>query len=194
MKVKIRDAVFAGVFPHLASTLPQYAFAGRSNVGKSSLINKLLNRKSLVRTSKAPGKTRAVNLFRVDLVDLPSLHFVDLPGYGYAKVPKTMSQEWGALIERYFTGNRELKLVMLLVDIRRDLEDEERMIIDLLTGTATRVVLVATKTDKLSHGQGLRRAKELTRQSGLSAIMTSALSGEGVDELWACILASLRPA
>jgi GTP-binding protein len=192
MKVKIRNAAFAGVFPYHPVGLPQFAFAGRSNVGKSSLINKMLNRKSLVRMSKVPGKTRAVNLFRVDLVDLPSIYLVDLPGYGYAKVPKTMSHEWGELITKYLTNNQELKLVMLLVDIRRDLEGEERMIIDLMSKPLSKIILIATKTDKLNYSQMLKRASELKKQCGLSPVITSAQTGEGMDELWGIIIGALQ--
>ena len=191
MKVKIRDAAFAGVFPHHSSGLPQFAIAGRSNVGKSSLINKLLNRKSLVRTSKVPGKTRAVNLFKVDLVDHPSLYLVDLPGYGYAKVSRTTSHEWSELVARYFSDNHELKLVMLLVDIRRDLQDEERLLVDLINKTKAKVVLVATKTDKLGYAQMLKRASELSRQCGLTPVITSSATGDGMEELWALIISSL---
>ncbi|MGD0819263.1 MAG: ribosome biogenesis GTP-binding protein YihA/YsxC [Desulfomonilia bacterium] len=191
MKVKIRDAAFAGVFPHNSAGLPQYAIAGRSNVGKSSLINKLLNRKSLVRTSKVPGKTRAVNLFKVDLVDLPSLYLVDLPGYGYAKVSKTISHEWKEQIAKYFSNNHELKLVMLLVDIRRDLQDEERLLMDLINKTKAKVVLVATKTDKLGYAQMLKRTSELSRQCGLTPVITSSATGDGMEELWRLIISSL---
>ena len=191
MKVKVRDASFAGVFPHHSAGLPQFAFAGRSNVGKSSLINKLLNRKALVRISKVPGKTRAVNFFKIDLVDLPSIYLVDLPGYGYAKVSRTISHEWGDLISKYLSNNHELKLVMLLVDIRRDLEDEERMLIELMAKSPAKVVLVATKTDKLNYGQRLKRASELSKQCGLSPVITSAAKGEGMDELWTQIITSI---
>lgn len=191
MKVKIRNALFAGVFPYDHADLPQFAFAGRSNVGKSSLINRLVGRKTLVRTSKAPGKTRAVNLFRVDLVDLPSLFLVDLPGYGYAKAPKSVSKGWQDLIGKYLSGNRDLRLVMLLVDIRRDLGEEERLLIDLMAGSGARVVLVATKADKVGFSQRLKRASELSLQSGLQPVMTSAASGDGVDELWGLITGAL---
>ena len=191
MKVKIRDASFAGVFPHHSAGLPQFAFAGRSNVGKSSLINKVLNRKALVRISKVPGKTRAVNFFKIDLVDLPSIYLVDLPGYGYAKVSKTMSHAWGELISKYLSNNHELRLVMLLVDIRRDLEDEERMLIELITKSPAKVVLVATKTDKLNYSQRLKRASELSKQYGLSPVITSAAKGDGMDELWTQIITSM---
>jgi GTP-binding protein len=191
MKVKVRDASFAGVFPHHSAGLPQFAFEGRSNVGKSSLINTLLNRKALVRISKVPGKTRAVNFFKIDLVDLPSIYLVDLPGYGYAKVSRTISHEWGDLISKYLSKNHELKLVMLLVDIRRNLEDEERMLIELMAKSQAKVVLVATKTDKLNYSQRIERASELKKQCGQSPVITSAAKGEGMDELWTQIITSM---
>lgn len=192
MRVKIRHASFAGVFPHNAAGLPQFAFAGRSNVGKSSLINRLVGRKALVRISKVPGKTRAVNLFQVDLVDLPSLYLVDLPGYGYAKAPKSISRGWQDLIGKYLDHNRDLRLLVLLVDIRRDLEEEEHMLIDLMEGSGAQVVLAATKTDKVSFGQRMKRASELSLQSGLQPVMTSATSGEGMDGLWSLIVKALQ--
>ncbi len=193
MKVKVRNAFFAGVFPHDTTDLPQFAFAGRSNVGKSSLINRLVGRKNLVRTSKMPGKTRAVNLFRVDLVDLPSLYLVDLPGYGYARAPQSISRGWQDLIGTYLNDNPYLRLVMLLVDIRRDLGDEERMLIDLMAGSDTRVVLAVTKADKVGFGERMKRASAFTCQSGLKpVIITSAVTGGGMDELWALVTRTLR--
>lgn len=192
MKVKVRNALFAGVFPYNAGGLPQFAFAGRSNVGKSSLINRLVGRKALVRTSKVPGKTRAVNLFQVDLVALPSLYLVDLPGYGYARAPKSISRGWQDLIRGYLEGNRDLRLVMLLVDIRRDLGEEERMLIDFMAGSGARVVLTATKTDKVGFGERMKRASELSRQSGLKPVVTSAATGDGMDDLWTLILQELH--
>lgn len=191
MKVKVRDAVFAGVHPHNTTGLPQFAFAGRSNTGKSSLINRLVGRKSLVRTSKVPGKTRAVNLFRVDLVDLPSIYLVDLPGYGYAKAPKHVSAGWQDLIMQYLRGNPGLRLVMLLVDIRRDMGEEERTLIDLMAGSGARVVLVATKADKLGFGQRMKRSSEISRQCGLAPVITSAATGDGMDDLWSIITSAL---
>ena len=192
MKVKIRDAAFAGVFPYSAGGLPQVAFAGRSNVGKSSLINRLVGRKALVRTSKEPGKTRAVNLFRVDLVDLPSLYLVDLPGYGYAKAPRSISMGWQDLIRQYLRENRDLHLVMLLVDIRRNLGEEEHMLMDLMAGSGARVVLTATKTDKVGFGERMKRASALSLQSGIKPVLTSASNGDGMDDLWALIVQALQ--
>jgi GTP-binding protein len=192
MKVKIRDARFAAPFPVKLPGLPQVAFAGRSNVGKSSLINTLLNRKSLVKTSKIPGKTQMINFFRVDMVDYPSIYLVDLPGYGYAKAPKEVSRSWNDLISRYLTKNKDLRLVMLLVDIRRDLKDEEFMLMELIAGTRAQVLLVATKTDKLGFEQQRKRTSEIIRQTGRGPVITSANTGLGMDILWENILSSIQ--
>jgi GTP-binding protein len=191
MRVKIRDARYEGTFPFTLPGLPQFAVAGRSNVGKSSLINTLIGRKSLVRTSKVPGKTRAINFFRVDMVDLPSICLVDLPGYGYTKSPKGMSKSWNELASQYLSHNEDLKLVILLVDIRRDLKDEEFMLIDLIGRTKAKVLLVATKTDKLGYQQQRKRSSEISRQSGMEPVITSAHTGTGMDILWQHILDSL---
>ena len=153
MRVKIRDASVTGDLPFHAPGLPQFAFAGRSNVGKSSLINTLLDRKSLVRTSKVPGKTRAVNFFQVDMVDLPSICLVDLPGYGYAKAPKGMSKSWNELASQYLSHNEDLKLVMLLVDITEGLERRR---------------VHAHRSHRQNESQSSTRGNE-DRQAGVSA-------------------------
>jgi len=191
MKVKIHDALFAGPFPHQKPGLPQFAFAGRSNVGKSSLINRLVSRKSLVKTSKLPGKTQAINFFRVDMVGHPSVYLVDLPGYGYAKAPKEVSSTWNSLVARYISGNNDLKLVMLLVDMRRDLKDEEFLLIDLIRKTSATVLLVGTKVDKLGYEEQQRRSCELLGQSGMELVITSAQTGIGMDVIWKHILDTL---
>jgi GTP-binding protein len=192
MKVKIRDAQFAAPFPVKLPSLPQFAFAGRSNVGKSSLINTLVNRKSLVKTSKVPGKTQMINFFRVDMVERPSIYLVDLPGYGYAKAPKDISRSWNDLIARYLVNNPDLRMVMLLVDIRRDLKDEEFMLIDLMSRTQAKLLLVATKTDKLNFEQKKKRAAELQQQAGRAPIITSSQTASGMDILWENIINSIR--
>jgi len=188
MIVKIKDARYAGTLYDSLPALPQVAFAGRSNVGKSSLINAILGRKALVRTSKQPGKTRNVNFFQVDLADHPSIHMVDLPGYGYAKVSAEMRNSWGRLASSYFHENRSLRLVMLLVDIRRDLRDEEFMVLDLAKNSGCASLLIATKADKLGRNRQHQRIAEITRQYGSRPILSSVLSREGIDSIWQAIL------
>lgn len=188
MTVKLRDARYAGTIYNELPPLPQVAFAGRSNVGKSSLINALLNRKSLVKTSKVPGKTRNVNFFQVDLVDLPSIYMVDLPGYGYAKVPLDMKGEWGRLADRYFDGNRDLKLLMILIDIRRDIGEEESMIVDLARRALITPLFIATKADKLAFSARSGRIREIRAQSGHELIPASAHSKLGMEDIWERII------
>jgi GTP-binding protein len=148
----------------------------------------LVNRKSLVKTSKTPGKTQMINFFRIDMVERPSLYLVDLPGYGYAKAPKEISSSWNDLVARYLTNNPDLKMMMLLVDIRRDLKDEEFMLMDLIARTEAKILLVATKTDKLNFEQKKKRAAELQQQAGRAPIITSSQTATGMDILWDQIL------
>jgi GTP-binding protein len=191
MIVKIKDARYVGTLYDKLPDLPEFAFAGRSNVGKSSLINMLVNRKSLVRTSKQPGKTRNVNYFAVDLVDQPSIHMVDLPGYGYAKVSLDMKDSWGRLAENYFHENKNLQLIILLVDIRRDLKDEEFMVFDLAKRSRCEFLLVATKADKLSRNKQQQRKAEIKRLCGIEPVLSSVLNREGIDTIWQSILEHL---
>ncbi|HNY64338.1 MAG TPA: ribosome biogenesis GTP-binding protein YihA/YsxC [Deltaproteobacteria bacterium] len=188
MMPKIRDAQYAGTVYDKLPGLPQIAFAGRSNVGKSSLINALLNRKSLVKTSKQPGKTRNINFFRVDLVEAPSIYMVDLPGYGYARVPQGMKTAWDELASRYFEGNRDLKLLLILNDVRRNLESEEFLILDLARKAAITPVLIVTKADKLPYSARVKRIREIREASGMDPILASAHSRLGLDEIWERIL------
>ncbi|HOO91536.1 MAG TPA: ribosome biogenesis GTP-binding protein YihA/YsxC [Syntrophales bacterium] len=188
MIVKIKDASYAGTMYDSLPELPQIAFAGRSNVGKSSLINAVLGRKALVRTSKQPGKTRNINFFQVDLADYPSIHMVDLPGYGYAKVSAEMRNSWGRLASNYFHENKSLRLIILLVDLRRDLKEEEFMVLDLAKNSGCHSSLVATKADKVSRNKQHQRIAEIARQYGSRPIVSSALNREGIDPIWQAIL------
>lgn len=188
MIVKIKDARYAGSVYEKLPDLPEVAFAGRSNVGKSSLINALLNRKSLVRTSKQPGKTRNVNYFAVDMVDLPSIYMVDLPGYGFAKVSLDMKDSWGRLAEKYFHENINLKLIILLVDIRRELKDEEFMVLNLAKRSGCRAIVVATKADKIGRNKRQQRIAEIKRLCGMQPVLSSALTREGIDTVWQSIV------
>lgn len=127
--------------------LPEIAFLGKSNVGKSSLINTLMQRKSLARTSQAPGKTQTINYYKVN----DSLYFVDLPGYGYAKVSQELRQKWGKMIERYITGSPTLKLICLLVDIRHEPSENDKLMYDWIKYHGYKVLLILTKADKLKR-------------------------------------------
>ena len=127
--------------------LPEIAFLGKSNVGKSSLINTLMQRKSLARTSQAPGKTQTINYYKVN----DSLYFVDLPGYGYAKVSQELRQKWGKMIERYITSSPTLKLICLLVDIRHEPTENDRLMYEWIKYHGYKVLLILTKADKLKR-------------------------------------------
>ena len=127
--------------------LPEIAFLGKSNVGKSSLINTLMQRKSLARTSQAPGKTQTINYYKVN----DSLYFVDLPGYGYAKVSQELRQKWGKMIERYITTSPTLKLICLLVDIRHEPTENDRLMYEWIKYHGYKVLLILTKADKLKR-------------------------------------------
>lgn len=166
--------------------LPEVALAGRSNVGKSSLINVLVDRKALVRTSKDPGRTRMLGFIRVDR----RLVLVDLPGYGYAKVVHSERVRWAAMVDNYLSQRAELALVLLLIDCRRDPGDEELDFLEWLRRHHRAVMLVATKVDKLTRAQRISRVRAIASAVGMSAddiVPFSALTKEGRRELWARI-------
>ncbi len=162
--------------------VPEVAFSGRSNVGKSSLINRLLNRKGLARTSATPGKTATINFYRLD-----NARLVDLPGYGYAKVSREEKRRWGGLIEGYLQADRDLRLVLQLVDMRHPPTADDRMMIDFLTEAEIPFVLVLTKSDKLNKSQRRDRLaaleEELADYSGLTIVPFSAENGENAEDL-----------
>lgn len=173
--------------------LPQIAFAGRSNVGKSSLLNKLFNRKNLALVSASPGKTRLLNFYRVN----NSCYFVDLPGYGFAKVSKAQQESWRRLIEAYLSRSRDLRGVVVLTDIRLEVQQSDRQMLEWLRSLGTPFVVVGTKADKLSRMQLQRRIKEnleALADLNVSEILPfSALTGEGRAELLAVIGRLIRP-
>jgi GTP-binding protein len=167
--------------------LPEVALAGRSNVGKSSLINRLTERRHLARTSSQPGKTRLLNFYRVN----GALYLVDVPGYGYAKVSKAERQRWGRLIEQYLLERPTLRLVLLLVDLRHPPTADDRAMYDWLAYHRVPLCVVGTKADKLSRGRWDRHVRQARETLGLSKevpfVLFSAETGVGRDELWARI-------
>ena len=164
----------------------EIAFSGRSNVGKSSLINKIFNRKSLARVSAVPGKTATINFY-----SLENLYFVDLPGYGYAKVAKSDKERWGSLIEGYLHDDRELALVFQLIDFRHPPTADDLMMVNFLNDSEIPFVVVLTKADKLSKKQREERREalltELPCAEDITIIEFSAQTGEGRDEIRAII-------
>lgn len=166
--------------------LPEIAFAGRSNVGKSSLINRLVNRNGLVKVSSRPGKTQSLNYFIVDA----KLYLVDLPGYGFAKVSKKLQDEWQGLVTEYLSTSPTLRCVVVLIDIRHLLKAQDRELIEWLRSRGRPFIIVYTKRDKLSNNEQAKQAASLDAALGLSKqdrVLFSAKTGEGKDELMAAI-------
>ena len=170
---------------------PEMAFAGRSNVGKSSLINTLVNRKRLVKTSSTPGRTQLINFFDINNL----ITFVDLPGYGYAKVPAAVRKKWGPMIETYLSSRRTLKGVVVIMDIRRIPRQEEHELIEWLKYYSIDGILVLTKTDKLSKPKRLKQHNAIAKALAIDPdklILFSAKSRQGRDAVWAAINSSVR--
>ena len=169
-----------GRLPRLG--LPEIAFAGRSNVGKSSLLNRLVGRRGLARVSKTPGRTQQINFFVID----EALALVDLPGYGFARVSVTLRDQWKALVEHYLTRRRSLRAVVLIIDLRRGVEADDAQLLSFLTAHGVPAVLVATKADKLAYGARVRQARALAAATApVPVVVCSAVSGDGIPELWA---------
>jgi GTP-binding protein len=165
------------------SQLPEIAFAGRSNVGKSSLINSVLNRKKLVKTSSSPGKTRAVNFFLIN----QQFMFADLPGYGFAHGDKREVAGWKRMVEEYLTQRESLKGLVHIVDIRRKPDELEEMMAEWADHSGLRRILVANKCDKLSKSACFRSAKIIEEKLGVKPVLYSVLKGAGKKELWSAI-------
>jgi GTP-binding protein len=175
--------------------LPEVAFAGRSNVGKSTLINALVGKDGLARTSRTPGRTQLLNWFEVEGPQGGKLAFVDLPGYGYAKVPVAMQASWQGLIEAYLGERKVLRAVVLLVDVRRGAEGEEEDLAAWLAERGVPLITVVTKIDKVAKNKREPVLAAVKRGLGLkrAPLPFSALEGEGVDELWRAIARETAP-
>jgi len=168
--------------------LPEIAFLGRSNVGKSSLLNALTRRKGLAFTSNTPGRTQTINFYRID----DAFYFVDLPGYGYARVPPLQARRWKELVEHYLIKRENLKLSCLILDIRRGWMDPDRELKRWLEYQGRSYLVVATKTDKLNRSESERGLRAI-RAEGVEPLPFSALTGRGVREIWQAISTTLRP-
>lgn len=180
--------IVCGITSRLPETeLPEIAFAGKSNVGKSSLINGLLNRKSLARTSATPGKTQTINFYNVN----KEMYLVDLPGYGYAKVSEKEKAQWGRLIENYLHGSKQLKAVFLLIDIRHEPSANDKMMYDWIVHQGYNPIIIATKVDKLKRSQ-IQKHIKMVKQGldlvpGTKVLPFSSVSKQGRDEIWELI-------
>lgn len=166
------------------NTLPEVAFAGKSNVGKSSLINALMNRKALARTSAQPGKTQTINFYNIN----EAMYLVDLPGYGYARVSESEKAKWGKMIENYLHTSRQLRRVFLLIDIRHNPSDNDKLMYDWIVSQGFDPVIVATKLDKIKRSQKdkcVRAIREgLQVKPGTRIVPFSAQTKAGREEIW----------
>ncbi|WP_462412413.1 ribosome biogenesis GTP-binding protein YihA/YsxC [Neobacillus sp. Marseille-QA0830] len=189
MKVVSSDIVISAVKPeqYPATDLPEFALAGRSNVGKSSFINRMLNRKGLARISSKPGKTQTLNFYLINEI----LHFVDVPGYGYAKVSKAERAAWGRMIETYFTTREQLRAVVMIVDLRHPPTEDDVMMYDFLKHYGIPCIVIATKADKIPKGKWQKHLKvtkeTLQLEKDDHVVVFSSEIGEGKDQAWAII-------
>lgn len=186
MKVTSSEIVISAVKPeqYPETELPEFALAGRSNVGKSSFINKMLNRRGLARISSKPGKTQTLNFYIINEI----LHFVDVPGYGYAKVSKSEREAWGKMIETYLTRREQLKAVILIVDLRHPPTADDRLMYDFLKHYEIPCIIIATKADKIPKGKWQKHLKvtkeilELVESDHI--VLFSSETGLGKEEAW----------
>ena len=182
---KVNLDIVIGVTSAIPDTeFPEVAFAGKSNVGKSSLINALMNRKSYARTSSQPGKTQTINFYNIN----DAMYLVDLPGYGYANASPAVKAKWGKMIEKYLSQSANLKQVFLLVDIRHDPSENDKMMYNWIVDNGFRPVIIATKLDKLKRSQIAKHVKAVRAGLGLKEddilIPFSSQTKQGLDELW----------
>jgi GTP-binding protein len=192
----VQSASFVTSAPALASCppaeWPEIAFAGRSNVGKSSLINCLLNRKGLVRTSSTPGRTQLLNFFSIN----EALYFVDLPGYGFARAPRAEREKWQPMVHGYLRGRSTLQAVVWLLDVRREPSREDLQFLDWLEESEIPTIPVITKVDKVSRNELGRRVAKIADSTGLPVELFtpfSVLSRSGHEEVWELITTALDP-
>lgn len=194
MKITNAEIIISAVKPeqYPDNQLPEFALAGRSNVGKSSFINKMLNRKNLARTSSKPGKTQTLNFYLIN----ESFHFVDVPGYGFAKVSKKEREAWGKMIETYLTTRDELKAVLLIIDIRHKPTNDDVMMYDFLKHYQIPTIIIATKADKIPKGKWQKHLKvvkdTLKVEVGDPIVLFSSETGYGKDDAWNVIQSFLN--
>lgn len=191
---KVNLDIVIGVTSAIPDTqYPEVAFAGKSNVGKSSLINSLMNRKSYARTSSQPGKTQTINFYNIN----DCMYLVDLPGYGYANASPAVKAKWGKMIEKYLRKSANLRQVFLLVDIRHDPSENDKMMYDWIVDNGFRPVIIATKLDKLKRSQVAKHVKAVRMGLGLREddilIPFSSETKQGLDELWETVESYVMP-
>ena len=182
---KVNLDIVIGVTSKVPETeYPEVAFAGKSNVGKSSLINALMNRKSYARTSSQPGKTQTINYYNIN----DAMLLVDLPGHGYANVSPSVKETWGKMVERYLKQSKQLKQVFLLIDIRHDPSANDKMMYDWIVANGYRPVIIATKLDKIKRSQQDKQVKAIKTGLGLKPediiIPVSSETKQNIDKLW----------
>ena len=194
MKITSAEFVKSAVWPpqYPPATMPEIAFVGRSNVGKSSLINTIVGRKNLAKTSNTPGRTQLINFFTIN----ETLSFVDLPGYGFAKVSQSVKKDWGEMIETYLRERPSLAIVIFILDIRRDPSDEDLSLRDWLENYRIPYQYILTKSDKLSNNQAITRArlieKNLHLSTSIKPILFSAKTQKGKSDIWQVLDAHLQ--
>jgi GTP-binding protein len=186
MKITSAEFVKSAMWPHQypPATMPEIAFVGRSNVGKSSLMNTLAGRKNLAKTSNTPGRTQLINFFSVN----GKIFFVDLPGYGFAKVPQSVKKDWGEMMEAYLRERQNLALVVFILDIRRDPNEDDLSLRDWLDHYRIPYICILTKSDKLSNNQAIGRKRlidqALKGNAQMQSLIFSAKTKRGKEELW----------
>ncbi|SMP61291.1 ribosome biogenesis GTP-binding protein YihA/YsxC [Anoxynatronum buryatiense] len=193
----IKEAAFVGSFVKMEQypvpDMPEIAMAGRSNVGKSSLINTMLNRKKLAKTSSTPGKTRTINFYKIN----QTFYLVDLPGYGYAKVSKKERESWGGMIGNYLSRRTSLQEVVLLVDCRHDPSGEDKQMYEWIQQHGFGGVVIATKADKLSRSKLTQQLRRIRNQLGMPKeaviLPVSSLKKEGSEAVWEALADKLKP-